>query len=631
MGRGGYMPDWQRALTAMSAAVVASVIVLALYHGRTILMPVALGIFLAFVLSPVVAWFQRRGFGRTPAVVTTVALTVLLTAGLGVVIAQQVAGLADTLTQKDEREKLLHRLEEAKTAVVGSGESKFGKLVDDVTAVFTRGPRKAAPQDPGFVGPPLPPGPESEVRVVDAAGPGWMTQVEGYATPALELAGQGAFAFLLTVFMLLKREDLRNRMIRLTGSGKVTTTTKAVDDASRRVSRFLLTQLLLNAAFAVVILVGLQLIPTVRYTVLWAVIAFVMRYVPYIGTWIGVIPPAVYTLAVSDSWGPAAAVVGLFVGLELLCNNIFEPLLYGRSMGLSEVAQLVAAGFWAFLWGPIGLVLSGPLTTCLLVLGKYVSRFEFLDVLLGDQPVLEPKVAFYQRLAARDQDEAADIALKAAGEADAVTTFDRVVVPALCLAKRDEADGDLSKDDLRFAVRAAREVAEEVMAAAPKAAAAAPEARVPVLLVPARDEVDHAGVDLLAHLLDPARWQVEIAPDEVLASELLTRIETLRPAAVVVGSLPPGGLAHTRYLTTRVRARFPELKIVVGRWGRDAEFADEPEKAGPGGGTSDAVEPTLAETVQRLNGWYGVFAAAAGPAADRVGKNGRVGTAAATT
>ncbi|MBX9627980.1 MAG: AI-2E family transporter [Gemmataceae bacterium] len=613
MARGGYLPDWQRALMAMSAAVVLAVIVMALYWARTIFMPVALAIFMTFVLSPVVAWFQRRRFGRGPAVVTTVGLAVLLAGGLGVVIAQQVAGLSDTLTQDKERAALKARLEDAKRAVVGDGESKFGKLVDEVTGVFV---------------PKAPPKPAGQEVVVTTPSPGWMAQVEEYATPALELVGQGAFAFLLTVFMLLKREDLRNRMIRLTGSGKVTTTTKAVDDASRRVSRFLLTQLLLNTAFAVVILVGLLVIG-VQYAPLWAVIAFVMRYVPYIGTWIGVIPPAVFTLAVSETWGPALAVVGLFIGLELVCNNVFEPMLYGPSMGLSEVAQLVAAGLWAFLWGPIGLVLSGPLTTCLLVLGKYVSRFEYLDVLLGDEPVLEPKVAFYQRLAARDQDEAAEIALAEAGKADAVATFDRVVVPALCLAKRDVADGDLSAEDLKFAVRAAREVAELVLGAAPKGAAeAAPGDRVPVLLVPARDEVDHAGVDLLAHLLDPARWQVEIAPDEMLASELLTRIETARPAAVVIGSLPPGGMAHTRYLATRVRARFPELKIVVGRWGRDAEFADDGEKAGAPGG-ADAVETTLAETVQRLGGWYGVFTAApaalAAPAAAS-GKPRAVGT-----
>jgi predicted PurR-regulated permease PerM len=630
MARGGYLPDWQRALMAMSAAVVLAVIVAALYWARTILMPVALAIFLTFVLSPVVAWFQRRGLGRGPAVILTVAAAVLLCGGLGVVIAQQVAGLSDTLTQPNERAKLVERLREAKEAVVGSGESKLGALVDDVTGVLTG---RAERPDPNFVGPPLPgPGPEPEV-VVTAAGPGWLARVEEYATPALELVGQGAFAFLLTVFMLLKREDLRNRMIRLTGAGKVTTTTKAVDDASRRVSRFLLTQLLLNTGFGVVILVGLLVIG-VEYAPLWAVIAFFMRYVPYIGTWIGVVPPAVFTLAVSETWGPAVAVVGLFLGLELICNNVFEPMLYGPSMGLSEVAQLVAAGFWAFLWGPIGLVLSGPLTTCLLVLGKYVSRFEYLDVLLGDQPVLEPKVAFYQRLAARDQDEAAEIALKEVrGGADPVAVFDRVVVPALCLAKRDEADGDLSADDLKFAVRAAREVAEVVLAEAPKPPAEAPpDARVRVLVCPARDEVDHAGTDLLAHLLDPVRWEVEMAADETLASELLTRVENVRPAAVVIGSLPPGGLAHTRYLVTRLRARFPDLKIVVGRWGRDAEFADDGEKVGVGGGGADAVEATLAETVQRLNGWYAVFAAAPPDpsAAGRASKNGRVGTAGAT-
>ena len=214
-------------------------------------------------------------------------------------------------------------------------------------------------------------------------------------------------------------------MIRLTGDAQVTTTTKAADDASKRISRYLFMQLLINTAFGVIITVGLLAIG-VDYALLWGFLASLMRYVPYIGTWLGLIPPAGRSrCAMSDGWWQPITVLALYVGLEVICNNVFEPWLYGTSMGLSEVAQLVAAAFWAFLWGPIGLILSGPLTVCLLVLGKYVPRFQFLEVLLGDEPALGAgRAAFYQRLTARDQDEATEVAREELKKSSAEEVFD---------------------------------------------------------------------------------------------------------------------------------------------------------------------------------------------------------------
>jgi predicted PurR-regulated permease PerM len=640
MARGGYIPDWQRALIALSATVVLSTVVLALYWAQSIFIPIALAVFMTFVLSPVVSRLQHRGLGRTPAVILTVGLAVLVAGGAGTLIAQQLSNLAGELARPDRAEEIKKKVAEAKDRVTGGQESKFGQLVEDVTNVLfpkpakTRNDQEAAgvavaggaavaghgqqPDSPfAHAGKPVP-------VVVETEG-SWLSRAGAYASPAVEFVGQATFAFILTVFMLLKKEDLRNRMIRLTGHGKVTTTTKAVDDASRRVSKFLFAQLMLNASFGLIIVVGLYL-AGVEYAVLWGAIAFLMRYVPYIGTWVGLLPPTVFAFAMyPEVWKPVA-VLALFGVLELLCNNIFEPLLYGKSMGLSEVAQLVAAAFWAFLWGPIGLVLSGPLTVCLLVLGKYVSRFQYFEILLGDEPVLEPRVAFYQRLAARDQDEASDIARAALGDDGRAAMFDDVIIPALCLAKRDEDDGDLSADDKKFIVKAAREIGEEVAAEAAPEPSETAEHRVRVLLCPARDEVDFVGVELLGALLDPGRWEVEVSAAEILASELLARIDEFQPAAVVIGAVPPGGLSHTRYLVARLRARFPDLKVVIGRWGRGEDFPDEP--AQPGGAGADWTDTTLAQTRKRLNDWYGVFTAEAEP--DAAEKPALVGTAAAS-
>ena len=594
MSRPNLAQEWQRAQVVLAGTVVAAATIAVLYWARSIFIPVALAIFLTFVLSPVVYWFERRRIGRTASVILVVGLALLVAGGLGAIIASQLASLTGALP--DRRVQILEKLNQLKAAFVGSGESPLGKLAKEVGDIFTPQPRGQEAGSP----PPV---------VVQTPGPSWLGQVESLASPAMEIVGQAAFAFLLTVFMLLKREDLRNRMIRLTGHGKVTTTTKAVDDASRRVSKFLFTQLLLNAGFAVIVLVGLMVM-NVKYAVMWGVLAFVMRYIPYIGSWIAAVPPALYVFAVTDGFGMTIAVAALFIVLELISNNVFEPMLYGPSMGLSEVAQLVAAGFWAFLWGPVGLILSGPLTVCLLVLGKHVTRFQFLDVLLGDEPVLSERVAFYQRLAARDQDEASQIALAFGdGEADPADVFDRIIVPALCLAKRDRHEHDLTDEGLGFVTAAAREIGEEVALDRPPASV---EEAVPVrvLVAPARDEVDQAAAELFSRLLDPGRWDVDLATDQLLAAELLQRIEESTPAAVVIASLPPGGVAHTRYLVTRIKARFPDLRLVVGRWGRSEELADDEAQAGG----ADFVDPTLADTRKRLAEWHPVFAAAAAPA-----------------
>lgn len=599
--------DWQRALVALSATVVGGAVVAVLYLGRAIFIPVALAIFLAFVLTPVVTRLHRRGLGRTTAVIVTVSVVLLGSVGIGAVLVQQVAQLANTLP--DRRETIKHKIATAKQWIVGDGgESRFGQLIDDVSHIISPKPAEK-PQ---------------EVVLRDSP---WTAQADAYLSPAAEFIGQAAFTFILTVFILMKREDLRNRVIRLLGSGKVTTTTKAVDDASQRISKYLFSQLLVNSAYGAVITLGLLLLG-VPYSVLWGFIATLMRYVPYIGTWIGLIPPTLFSFATApewgNGWGQPLAVLALFLSLEAFCNNVVEPKVYGQSMGLSEVAQLVSAAFWALLWGPIGLILSGPLTVCLLVLGRHVRRFEFLAVMLGDEPALDPKVAFYQRLAARDQDEAADVATEVAKESGPEAAFDEVIVPALCLARRDRDEGDLDPADLGFIVRAAHEIAEEVAGLHEGPVAAPDEERTRVLICPARDEAEHVTAELLALTLDPSRWEVKIAGDETLASELIEMIAEFRPGVVVIATLPPGGLSHARYLVTRVRRRFPNVKLLVGRWGCEENGADERASVP----STDGVDRTLADTRKRLTELRPLLAA---ENADRPGERNKelVGTAGA--
>ncbi len=594
MTRVTFRPDWQRALVALSAVTIAAVLVGVLYWGRAILIPVALAVFFTFVLAPLVNALQRRRVPRVAAVLLVMTATGLASVGTGWVLGQQLAGLMRTLPDNAERIK-------GKITTVrewaGGGESRMLKFLGEIQQTI------APPAAPAPTGSPLEP-----PKLVVEQPTSWMTRIEPVAGLAAEVAGQAAFAFVLVVFMLLKREDLRNRLLRVIAHGRVTQATKAVDDASRRISRYLLTQLILNASFGVVISIGL-LILGVEYALLWGFLATLMRYVPYIGTWIGVIPPVLFSLATTDGFAEPLVVLAFFVTLELVCNNVFEPWLYGASLGMSEVAQLMAAAFWSFLWGPIGLILSGPLTTCLVVLGKYVPQLQFLDILLGDSPPLEPGVMFFQRLAARDQDEAARVAEGAAAKKAFGVTCDTVFVPALTMTQQAAADGELEPGDEKFILAATREIAEDTADDAAGLGSGAGISfegdRVRVLACAARHEADEVAVRMLVRLLPADKWEVNVAASETLTSELLARIAEFRPAVLCVSSLPPGGLAHTRYLCKRVNARFPELKLLVGRWGQVDELDEAKTDLTAVG--ADSVHTSVDEAATQLTSWLSVL------------------------
>src|SRR5262249_27042324 len=290
----------------------------------------------------------------------------------------------------------------------------------------------------------------------------WMSRLTTFLSPMLEYLGELALAIILVIFMLLKREELRNRIIRLAGQGKIVAATKFVDEAAHRVSRFLLMQAIVNASFGVLFGLGLLAIG-VRYALLWGFLGAMLRYLPFIGPYLAATFPISLTIAMSEGWGSTLAVIGLFLTLELIIANFIEPRLYGHSMGVSEVAMLVSAAFWAFLWGPIGLVLSSPLTVCLVVLGRYTPQLEFLSVLLGDEPALDAAISFYQRLLARDQGEAERVVIEEMGEVESPEQiYDAMLLPALGAIKRNRASGDITPDDEAYALQAIREIVEDI-------------------------------------------------------------------------------------------------------------------------------------------------------------------------
>ena len=589
-------PAWQQALVTLSFVVTATVVFAALYWMRSVCIPIALAVFFTYVLAPLVVFLQRRGLGRVPSVVVVVAAAVAAFLGTSYMVTRQVADLSDTLAENKDR--IVAKVAQARATLVGDGQSRWAQMLDELERTVT--------PPPPAVGAPQP-------VTVEPAKASWLSHLNVLVGPTTEAFGLAAFAFVLVVFMLLAKEDMHDRLLRLLGDGGVTSATRVTGEATRRVSRYLLTQMLLNTAFGLVIAAGLFALG-VKYALLWGFIAGLMRYVPYLGVWVAVLPPTLFTFAVTDGWGPVVGVVVLFVTLEVACGQAVEPRLFGASLGVSEVALLVSAAFWSFLWGPIGLILSGPITTCLVAVGKHLPRFRFLAVLLGTEPPLTPPVALFQRLMARNQDEAMRVVEAATPADNPAAVFDTTVIPALALVKQAKFDGEYDDAGDQTVLDIAREVIDElaggVQTAADEPGPQEPGERVRLLACPAADEADRLSLEALAGMLPKRRWEVTVVGVATLVSELVERAEQLRPHVICIGALPPSGLAHVRYLCKRLRARFPDVHILVGRWG-DPEVESLSATLTDAGAT--AVEGTLTEVKNLLTGWLPVFHS--GPAA----------------
>ncbi len=582
-----------------------------LFWAQKVLIPVALAMLLAFVLTPAVSALQKRRLGRVSSVLLVTFLTFTLLGFTGWVISQQLTGLARNLPLYQP--SIVGKLTSLRGATEGGLVSQLRAMVDEISRQLINPEEKPADEktnkeektEPGGQRSGTPGGEAPGVTperplYVSTASSGWSRALQ-LAGPAGETLVNIFLVVVLTVFMLIQRENLRNRVVRLIGHGQIVVTTRAIDEASRRISRYLLSLVYVNATFGLLLSLGLFLLglyadepgrPALRTTaVLWGFLAFSLRFIPYVGTWVAAGLLFVYTMATLPGWTLPLVVLGFFVLLEVLTANVVEPLLFGHSTGISPLALLLAAAFWTWLWGPIGLLLSTPLTVVLVVIGRYVPQLEFFEVLLGAEPVLTDEVKFYQRLVARDQDEASDLVDEYLQDHDVEALCSEMLLPAVIRAKRDHTRGDLEGEDLQFVYRATREILDEVASAAPPAVEVKP---VILLGCPARDEGDELALHLFAALLQPLGHPVEVLSPAMLTSEVLERASRECPPVVCVAALAPGGLAQARYLCKRLRGQCPRAHIVVGRWG-DSENSERLQRRLKAAG-ADFVAVTLAES-----------------------------------
>ena len=548
-----------------SAAMVGAIVVVvgALYVGSDILIPLALAILLSFMLRPVVIRLQRFGLGRIPAVLAVVLLLFVALLGLGAIVANQVVNLADNLPRYEWN--LRAKIRDLRTAIPSGGVvERASDMLRDLGEELGKAttPTEGETKSEGAAAAPEP----VPVRIQQPQASPLQTlrEVGGPLVAPIATAG---LVVVFVIFMLLQREDLRDRILRLVGASDVARATEAMDDAAKRISRYLLMQLIINVLYGIPLGIGLYFLG-VPNPILWGLFATVLRFIPYLGPVIAALFPLALSFAVAPGWTLPLLTIALFVTLELFSNNVLEPWLYGSSTGLSPVAVLVAAVFWTTLWGPAGLLLSTPLTVCLVVLGRHVPRLGFFHVLLGEEPALAPELKFYQRLLARDPDEATELAEEYLEDESLDKLYDAVIMPALGLAEQDRLRGSLDRATVQGIAEDMIGVIEEL---------AEDEERVPdevaardagaILCIGPRNGLDEAAAAMLAHLLRQGGLGAATLSRDAVTGRNLARLERQGVALICLSYVNPAATQHAHRLTRRLRQHFgPEVRIMVGLW-----------------------------------------------------------------
>ena len=607
-------PDASRVMT-LFVMIVAT-----LYFGKEVLVPVTLALLLAFVLAPLVELLRRLHLGRVPSVLLGVILALAVILAIGGVIGSQIAELTTDIPKYAAT---------VETKIASVREYTIGRLSHLADSIGSHGATPAPASDsPVATSPPTPP---PAAAGPAPAGSSPLALGERYLSPILSPLATLGIVFVVAVFALLQREDLRDRLIRLVGSDDLHRATLAIDDGARRLSRYFVTQLSINTVFGAVVGAGLFFIG-VPHPILWGILSALLRFVPYVGSAISALLPMTLAAAVEPGWSMVLWTLGLYVVIESVTGQVIEPMVYGHATGLSPFAVVVAAIFWSWVWGPIGLILSTPLTLCLVVMGRHVKRLEFLDVMLGDRPALTPVESFYQRILAGDADEAQDHAETLLKHGSLSTYYDEVALKGLQLAANDAQRGVLGPAQLdrikltvkllvkglaghddhspppakpeRAAVEPTDDEQELPRHPDPKTIDLAPDELPPawrgagaVLCIAGRGPLDEAAASILVQLLGKHGLGGRLVGYGEVSRETVERLDVTGVAMACVSYLDlSGSPAHLRYLMQRLRQRLPRgVPLLVGLWpAQDAALRDRDVQRSIG---ADYFTSSLAEAV----------------------------------
>jgi predicted PurR-regulated permease PerM len=553
-----------------TATVLVGVIAV-LYFARDILIPLALAITLSLILWPAVAWLHKLHVPRAAGALLVILVFVSISGGVGYVIVNQIVQVVNELP--GYRENINHKLQTLRAPNKGA----LGRAADNVKELGKEltPPWDATVTPPGraAAGRKTTPSNPLPVQVIEPT-PSELVYIRAVTEPFWAPLGKLGIVLVFTVFLLVEKEDLRNRVFRLAGLNRLNMMTQAMEDGTRRISRYLMLQFLVNAGFGILSGTGLYLIG-VPYAALWGTVAALLRIVPYVGSIVAGLLPLLLSLAVFDGWRSPLWVFVLFVTLELITANLIEPWLYGAHTGMSALALLVTTVFWATLWGPLGLILSTPLTVCVVVLGRHIPHLSFLHILLGDQPVLAPDAHLYQRLLAMDDQEARLVADQYRKEKSLAQLYDTVMIPALTMAEQDRHKGALDAEREEFLFLTLREMIAD-MSVEPRSTESEGSAQnlqgrptVPerVVCLPANDEADEIAGAMLVQLLEHAGCAAVSVPLGPSAMNMLGLIEPKVNDVFCISAIQPFAFSHARALSRELKAKFPGTKTVVGVWG----------------------------------------------------------------
>ena len=589
---------------SLRTLAVAVVVVAALYFAREVLIPITLAVLLSFVLGPLVERLRRFGLWRVPSVFLAVLLALGVIVVLGGVIGTQVAQLGQEASRYTYTiQRKVNTVRDYTTEQFAAVASRLGRDTQALPKPAAKAPADDAPP------PPVP----VEVHQPEASP---FEVVRELAQPILGPLASLGIVIVVAVFILMQMEDLRDRMIRLFGSNDLHRTTAAMDDAAARLSRYFLTQLALNAGFGVVVAAGLFFVG-VPSPALFGIIAALFRFVPYVGAFGAAALPILLAAAVDPGWTMVVETLALFVVVETLTGQVVEPLAYGHSTGLSPVSVIIAAIFWTWLWGPVGLILSMPLTLCLVVLGRHVEALQFIDVLLGDKPALTPAESFYQRMLAGDADEALDQAETLLRDRSLSAYYDEVALKGLQMAANDALRGVLTPEQLHNIQDGVNEVIvdladhadhDDVPADLPEG-----EARPTILCIGGRGPLDEAACAMLAQVLAKRGLQARVVSHEAVARGAIDSLDIAGVGVICVSYLEAAGsLSGLRYLMRRLHGRAPGVPTLVGLWQAESDVVNEDRLKSVIG--ADHYTTSLREAVQSCVTRSGVHHGAATPA-----------------
>ncbi|MBV8894565.1 MAG: AI-2E family transporter [Acidobacteria bacterium] len=581
----------------LTGVVVAVAVVAALYFGSEVLIPITVALLLSFLLSPLVELLRRVWLGRILSVVLAVILALGVIIALGSAIGTQMAQLTKDIPQYQTT--IVNKVTSLRDATIKRLSSKIEDLGHQLAGSKPSQRAVSAPASTD-TGPSVQPKEPVPVVVTQPA-PSALQVGEKVLSPLLHPVATAGIILVVTIFTLLQKEDLRDRAIRLFGSSDLHRTTIAMNDAGRRLSRYFLTQLGINTSFGVIVGIGVYFIG-IPNPVLWGILGTLLRFIPYIGSWIAAALPIALAAAVAPGWSMVIWTTVLYVATELTMGQLVEPMIYGHSTGLSPLAVIIAAIFWTWVWGPIGLIISTPITLCLVVLGRHVENLEFFDVLLGDRPPLSPVESFYQRMLARDPDEAEEQAERYLADRPLSSYYDEVVLKALQLAANDVVRGTLTPLQLERLKTSTNELVQDLdkyddvppAAGEAKQSIAGPTAdqqalpkqppptgdlldnsrlalewrsKAPVLCIAGRGPLDEAASGMLAQLLGKHGLGAQTVSYDAVSRSNIGALNFREIAMICISYLDIGGNpAHLRYLLRRLRERLPKALLLVGLW-----------------------------------------------------------------